>query len=59
MGKNKNIRSNKNNLDNETFFAASTSDCTGLIPFQPESDFEIDAYNEMYNIYPEKDEFTD
>ena len=32
--------------------AASARECTGLIPFLPTSDEEIESYNDIYQIYP-------
>lgn len=32
--------------------AASSQDCTGLIPSAPESDAEIEAYEELYHFLP-------
>lgn len=32
--------------------AASSMDCTGLIPSLPVSDEELDAYNEVYQFRP-------
>ena len=34
--------------------AASTQDCTGLIPAIPESDEELEAYKDIYNFEPPK-----
>lgn len=32
--------------------AASSGDCTGLIPALPQSKAEIDSYNELYEYLP-------
>lgn len=32
--------------------AASSMDCTGLIPSLPENEDEIEAYNEIYQFLP-------
>lgn len=32
--------------------AASSSDCTGLIPSLPQSKAELDSYNELYEYLP-------
>jgi hypothetical protein len=32
--------------------AASSNDCTGLIPSLPQSDAEIEAYNDLYQYQP-------
>lgn len=32
--------------------AASTQDCTGLIPSLPTSDAELESYNDVYQFYP-------
>lgn len=34
--------------------AASTQDCTGLIPSSPESPDEFEAYEELYHYLPPK-----
>lgn len=34
--------------------AASSQDCTGLIPSAPQSDEELDAYNALYKYQPPK-----
>ena len=48
-----NKNASKNNIENQTFFAASTTDCTGLIPSLPTDMEEIESYNEIYRIYPD------
>ncbi|MCI8834736.1 MAG: hypothetical protein HFH24_05090 [Ruminococcus sp.] len=32
--------------------AASSQDCTGLIPFLPTSEAELEAYNDVYQYQP-------
>lgn len=32
--------------------SASARECTGLIPFLPASEEELESYNEIYHIYP-------
>lgn len=32
--------------------AASTQDCTGLIPSEPTSEAEIESYEDMYHFLP-------
>ena len=34
--------------------AASTQDCTGLIPASPESSEELESYEELYQFLPPK-----
>lgn len=49
-----------NNKENEKIIddydylsnAASTMDCTGLIPSLPMSDAELEAYNDLYQYQP-------
>lgn len=36
-------------LSDEYINAASTTDCTGLIPSKPESKEELESYKEVYN----------
>ncbi|MDO4295780.1 MAG: hypothetical protein Q4D90_06435 [bacterium] len=36
----------------DSFQAASTSDCTGLIPALPTSEAELESYEEMYPFLP-------
>lgn len=43
----------KQNKTEQTFFAASASDCTGLIPSGITDDEMLDAYNELMPIYPD------
>lgn len=33
--------------------ACSTTDCTGLIPSRPQSEAELEAYNDLYRFEPE------
>lgn len=33
--------------------ACATTDCTGLIPSLPQSEAEVEAYNELYSYLPE------
>lgn len=40
-------------IEDQTFFAASASDCTGLIPSAPVNQDEKESYNQLYNFYPE------
>lgn len=37
-------------LSDEYINAASTTDCTGLIPSNPTSKAEVDSYKEVYNF---------
>jgi|GEM_PF-3873326 len=39
----------------QTFFAASASECTGLIPAGTKAEAELEAYNEIFPIYPDAD----
>lgn len=49
-----------NNKENEKIIddydylsnAASSMDCTGLIPALPETDAELEAYNDLYQYQP-------
>ena len=34
--------------DDESFYACSAWDCTGLIPSLPENEEELDAYEDIY-----------
>lgn len=34
----------------ETFFVASTMDCTGLIPSLPSNQDEVDSYQDLHHI---------
>ena len=36
--------------------SCSTTDCTGLIPSLPQSDAEIEHYNQLYQFLPEHEE---
>lgn len=39
--------------------AASTQDCTGLIPAAPVSSAELESYRDVYNYQPPKVEISD
>lgn len=39
----------------QTFFAASASECTGLIPAGTKAEEELESYNEIFPIYPDED----
>lgn len=43
---------NKYHVDENTFQAASSGDCTGLIPARPEDPEELEFYDELYNYLP-------
>lgn len=49
-------RTNEEIIDSFDYLsnAASSQDCTGLIPALPESDEEIEAYEELYHFLPGK-----
>jgi hypothetical protein len=36
-------------------FGASSYDCTGLIPSEPQSEDELDAYGEIYPYLPDEE----
>lgn len=46
--------SNNNIIDNYDYLsnAASTTDFTGLIPSLPESEAELESYNDIYRFRP-------
>lgn len=52
--KNKTKKSNKEIIDSYDYLsnAASTQDMTGLIPSEPSSKEEIEAYEELYHFLP-------
>lgn len=37
--------------------AYSSSDCTGLIPAEPENEAELESYNDIYNYLPADTEY--
>lgn len=45
---------NQNGIDSYDYLAnaASTWDCTGLIPTLPTSDAELESYEELYHYQP-------
>lgn len=45
-------KSKKNNYDVD-IQACSTTDCTGLIPAAPETEDEIEAYQEIHQFIPQ------
>ena len=47
-------KTNKQIIDEFDYLAnaASAQDCTGLIPFAPTSDEEIESYKELYHFLP-------
>ena len=48
--KQKEMKKNQELIDHYDYLknAASSTDCTGLIPALPESEDELDAYNDVY-----------
>ncbi len=48
--KSEQLQKNQELIDNYDYLknAASSMDCTGLIPSLPQSEAELDAYNELY-----------
>ncbi len=47
------IISNSDMFDFDISNAISTHECTGLIPYAPNSENELDAYDEIWNYSPE------
>lgn len=49
-----NPKENEKIIDNYDYLtnAASSQDCTGLIPWLPSSEEELEAYNDLYRFYP-------
>lgn len=47
-------KENKKIIDDYDYLsnAASSQDYTGLIPFLPVSEAELESYNDVYRIYP-------
>ena len=43
---------NKYNISSETLQAASMMDCTGLIPSEPQSEEELEAYKDIIEFMP-------
>lgn len=43
--------------DDEEFYGAGASayDCTGLIPSEPQSEDDLDAYGDIYPYLPEEE----
>ena len=39
-------------MEHDTFQAASSGDCTGLIPALPSTEQELEFYEELYNFLP-------
>lgn len=51
--KNEETRASMNPEDELDFFVSSSmQDCTGLIPFLPKSDSEINSYADLYSFLP-------
>ncbi len=52
--KSKKEKNNQEIIDSYDYLsnAASTQDCTGLIPSAPESEAELEAYEELYHFLP-------
>lgn len=42
--------------EDEYGFGASMYDCTGLIPSEPQSEEELDAYGDIYPYLPTQDD---
>lgn len=40
-------------FDFDIFNATSAHECTGLIPWEPDSENQLDAYDEIWNYSPE------
>lgn len=51
---NQKIEENQKRIDAYDYLsnAASSQDCTGLIPSQPASDEELEAYEDLYHFLP-------
>lgn len=49
-----NPKENEKIIDDYDYLAnaASSHDCTGLIPSLPSSEEELEAYNDIYQFYP-------
>lgn len=49
-----NPKENEKMIDDYDYLsnAASARDCTGLIPFLPTSDAELESYNDVYQFQP-------
>ena len=49
-----NPKENEKIIDNYDYLAnaASSQDCTGLSPWIPSSEEELEAYNDLYRFYP-------
>ncbi len=51
--KNHNVRSSHHEDYDIDIHSCSTMDCTGLIPSLPQSDAEVEHYNQLYQFLPE------
>lgn len=49
-----NPKENEKRIDDYDYLqnAASARDCTGLIPFLPTSEAELESYNDLYQYMP-------
>lgn len=51
--KNRDLNDFDSEFDTDGYFKPSSStDCTGLIPSMPETDWQKETYNELYNFAP-------
>lgn len=48
----KNSFKNDDALDLDNFQVSSTTDCTGLMPRPPQSEAEMEAYEDLYQFLP-------
>lgn len=46
------MKKNNYHINEETFQAASSQDCTGLIPALPANEKEMEYYEELYDFLP-------
>jgi hypothetical protein len=44
------LENNIDNLSDKYTNAVSSTDCTGLMPFDPKSNSEVESYKELYNF---------
>lgn len=48
----------ENRFDDSDIQACSATDCTGLIPALPETDAELEHYQELYHYLPDSPDQT-
>lgn len=46
------MRKKESDMERDTFQAASSGDCTGLIPATPATEQELEFYEELYHFLP-------